>query len=263
MESMRNSLAVVILPVFLILAACMNVEPVKARAAVNETVPAWAAMNETLSAWAEMNETLPASSTSELFKLVLQWPGSYAQSCVPSATSFSIHGLWQDTNSQNSHNCRQVTYNPTNNLRRTLNSKWPSLNCDHCHDPWFWNHEWKTHGVYGPFNCNQDNYIRTTLRLREMVNHRVDLPRLRNNGIYPSDSPWMMSQIHFAFNGVGGPVVRIKCDHQNQLFEIHLCFTFDRHFTFSSCPGNEFIRCRDGVLFLPPKQVAKCTQTGR
>lgn len=258
---------------------------------MNETVPAWAAMNKTLSAWAAMNETvptsaainesalaanktqrLPAITTSGHFKLVLQWPGSYAQSCVPSATSFSIHGLWQpsqgvlpnclppqclDPNSQNSQECAQFTFNPTESLITELNSKWPSLNCHHCHDqPWFWNHEWMRHGVYGPFNCNPNDYIYKTLRLRKRVNKRVDLHRLRNNGIYPSESPWMMSTIRYAFNGVGGPAVQIKCNGQNQLFEIYLCF--DGDLKFSSCRGNEFIGCREGVLFLPTERVARC-----
>lgn len=252
-------------------------ETVPAWAAINETVPAWAAMNETVPAWAAINETLTAWAADEtrgsyFFKLVLQWPGSYAQSCVPSATSFSIHGLWPATsqgvlsnclplqcrapNSQNSQDCGQFIYNPTKYLRR-LNSEWPSLNCHHCHDqPWFWNHEWMKHGVYGPFNCNPYNYIYTTLWLRETVKERVDLLRLRNNGIYPRESPWMRSQIRFAFNGVGGPAVQIKCNDQNQLFEIYLCF--DRDLKFSSCRGNEFIGCREGVLFLPTERVARC-----
>lgn len=278
---MRNSLGVVILPVILILAACMNVEPVKARAAVNETVPAWAAMNETLSAWAAMNETLPAWAADEtrrprkhdpdrdFFKLVLQWPGSYAHSCDLSATNFSIHGLWQPShgalpnclppkcrnpNSRNSQECGQYMLNPTKNLR-TLKSEWPSLKCKRCDNRRFWNHEWMNHGVYGPFNCNPDNYTETTLRLRETVNKRVDLHRLRINGIYPRKNPWRLSEIRHAFNGVGGPAVRIRCNGQNQLFEIYLCF--DRDLTFSSCLGEEF-NCSEWVFFLQPERVAKC-----
>lgn len=281
-SSLKNKIGAALLALFFLLAA-MNVETVQARVAMNETVAAWASMNETVSAWATMNETAQAEDETvqvedetvrvediSFYKLALQWPGSFAQSCHPRALDFSIHGLWPTLRGDKpALNCMKLlklnireTIDP---IRGRMQSEWPSLKCGTCDNAGnnrFWTHEWQKHGTCWMLLFPRGRPI-SYFNKAHSLNERVNLLRaLKNKRIYPSHTQYNFIQIHDAFkasiNGVtSGYEVQIKCNDRNQLLsEVYICV--DLQFQFMNCPGNWSIGCGQRPVVFPPAQTSMC-----
>ncbi|KAL5981183.1 hypothetical protein ACLOJK_029104 [Asimina triloba] len=109
-------------------------------------------------------------------------------------------------------------------LRRELQSEWPTLACPSGSGLSFWEHEWEKHGTCSESVLGQHAYFRTALDLKNQLNL---LRILKDAGIEPDDGFYSSSRISNAISEATGHIPGIECnvdkEGNRQLYQIYMC----------------------------------------
>ncbi|EPS70004.1 hypothetical protein M569_04758, partial [Genlisea aurea] len=182
----------------------------------------------------------------DLFKLSLQWPGTYCRrthrccssnGCCHSSnglTGFTIHGLWPDYNDGSYPSCcagKRFNVKEISTLRDALDKYWPSLSCgtsSNCHGGKgiFWEHEvWEKHGTCASSVTGDEyNYFLTALNVYFKSNI-TDV--LREAGYVASNSEkYPLGGIIEAIQNAFHQTPELQCSG-DAVQELHLCFYKD------------------------------------
>ncbi|KAL5722820.1 ribonuclease T2 [Ranunculus cassubicifolius] len=172
----------------------------------------------------------------DFFYFVQQWPGSYCDTrkscCYPTSgkpeADFGIHGLWPNYNSGSyPSNCDPDS--PFNNaaisdLKREMQSEWPTLACPSGDGMTFWAHEWDKHGTCSESFLDQHGYFASALDLKQKVDL---LGALRNAGIQPDGKLYSLTSISRAIAQGTGFTPGIECNvdasGHSQIYQIYMC----------------------------------------
>ncbi|KAK9083048.1 hypothetical protein Scep_029519 [Stephania cephalantha] len=192
---------------------------------------------------------LCAAQDFDFFYFVQQWPGSYCDTkqscCYPTtgkpAADFGIHGLWPNNrNGSYPSNCNPNTpFDPSkiSDLKRTMQSVWPTLACPSGDGTAFWSHEWEKHGTCSESTLpRQHDYFSAALNLKKQVDL---LNILQNAGIEPNGNFYSLNSIKGAVTAASGFTPWIECNvdesGNGQLYQVYMCVDTSG-FNFIGCP---------------------------
>ncbi|KAK4780843.1 hypothetical protein SAY87_016949 [Trapa incisa] len=179
---------------------------------------------------------LALSQDFDFFYLVQQWPGSFCDTqkscCYPTtgkpAADFGIHGLWPNYESGSyPSNCDPNNpFNPseTSDLKKSMQTNWPTLACPSNDGTEFWSHEWEKHGTCSESVLKQHDYFETALQLKAKVDL---LGALKVAGVNPDGSSYSLKDIKDAIKAGTGYTPWIQCNTDpsgnSQLYQVYLC----------------------------------------